>query len=540
VILRATGMNEGPLIDPVRAALLSPLAKLAHTNPFEPAWDALLASALGGGSVTGVRAAGSTESRSPWGPEALGEPLAQALAVIATQLAQGKTASEEERAIYQGAALYGLAHGFGPRLQALIDHDTIEVPFYDDFVEQHRFLFAHPGLRVPEPSHLLALLYQTRRAWSFASTKIRGRSAIANAVRASLWRANLGSDLGAYADGLFRRMDEIPVLITGETGTGKELAAACIGWSRYIPFDPVAKRFATTPSGDYHARNLCEVPSSLLESALFGHKRGSFTGAAADAKGYFALPKPHGSLFLDEIGELPEHVQVKLLRPLQSREYLPLGESRPHTLSGRQLFATHRDLEALCREGKFRADLLERMNGVPIRMPSLRQVLAEAPEELHAFVRGFVADKIDDAARVEEWSARVVRSIEATRRGYAWPRNLRELKNYAERFLLTDGRMEAPEPSAQSTEQRAATPETTALPSSALPSGGIPSSGILGPRAKAGEVSLEELTRTYVTRVHVLTAQNKAETARRTGLDWRTVKKWVDPARLGRWLARKK
>lgn len=523
--------STGPLLDPGRMAFLSPIARLVHTNPFDPAWDALVEAAFVGGSRSAAAGNRSTRRTSRQMLEARRAPLAQALAVTAMQLGQGVAASDEERTVYQGAALYGLWDDYGPRLQALIDDDEVEAPFYDDFVGQHRFLFGHPGLSVPEPAHLLALFYQARRAWYFASTKIRGRSPRAAAVRASLWRANLGADVGAYADGLYRRMDEVPVLITGETGTGKELAAACIGWSRYIPFDAATKRFATTPGGDYHTRNLCEVPSALVESALFGHKRGSFTGAAADATGCLGLPQQHGSLFLDEIGELPEHVQVKLLRPLQSREYLPLGESRPRRLQGRQLFATHRDLEALCREGKFRADLLERMNGVPIRMPSLRQILAEAPEELPGYVRRFVADKFDDPGRVESWTARVVGSIEETRRGYAWPRNLRELKNYTERYLLTDGQMD---------EAQASTGATAAEGSGTPASLGVVSSGILGPRAKEGKVSLEELMRAYVTRMHVLTALNKAETARRTGLDWRTVKQWIDPARLGRWVARRR
>ncbi len=525
--------SAGPLIDPVRMAFLSPLSRLYQTNPFEPAWAALATGALGRGSVSDARAGGLKKAL-----EEIRGPLAQALAAIAMQLAQGKAASDEERAVYRGAALYGLWDEYGPRLQALIDGEAIDAPFYDGFVEQHRFLFNHPGLTVPEPAHLLALLYQARRAWYFASTNIGGRSPSAEAVRASLWRANLGSDLDAYADGLYRRMDEIPVLITGETGTGKELAAECIGWSRYIPFDPGTKRFATTAAGDYYARNLGEVPGELMESALFGHKRGSFTGATGDMTGCLGWPKPYGSLFLDEIGELPEHVQVKLLRPLQSRAYLPIGESKAHKLRGRLLFATHRNLPALCREGKVRADFLERINGVPIRMPPLRQMLAEAPEELRGYVRGFLAEKLDHPGRVEDWSARVVRSIEETKRGYAWPGNVRELRNYAENYLLMDGRVETAETSAPSVVAQAGSAEgvQAGTPESAAQA----SSGILGPQAKAGKVSADEVMRAYVTQVHVLTGENKAETARRTGLNWRTVKRLIDPARLKRWLLRRR
>ena len=142
-------------------------------------------------------------------------------------------------------------------------------------------------------------------------------------------------------------------------------------------------------------------------------------------------------------------------------------------------------------------------------MPPLRQILAEAPEELEGYVRGFVSDKIADPGRVEAQSARVLRSIAETRRGYAWPRNLRELKNYTERSLLMEGQLSATpvEHAPRVPEERAAMPVSV----------GQVSSGLLGPRAKAGEVSLEELTRAYATRVHALTQQNKAETARRLG-----------------------
>jgi DNA-binding NtrC family response regulator len=530
-----------PLILPARLALLEPISRFHSTNPFEPAWEDLQKAALRdhydpAGAAPPSRGGALSENL-----ERLTERLAPVLAVTAHNLSNGMVGNPEELALYQAAAVYGLWEQYGPELQRLIDGDDVEVPFYDAFVDSHRFLFGHPGLTVPEPGHLLALFYQARRAWYFPATKILGRSPSASAARAAIWRANMASDACAYADGLYRRMDEIPVLITGETGTGKELAAECVGWSRYIPFDAGARRFVRRYAEDFHVRNLCEVPGELLESALFGHKRGSFTGATVDTPGCFALPKAYGSLFLDEAGEIPEHVQVKLLRPFQNREYVPLGETRPRKLLGRLIFATHRDLEERCREGKFRPDLYERMNGVHVHMPSLRRMLAEAPEEMEHYVRAFVSGKLDGPDHVRRWTERVVSSIRATRFDSPWSRNLRELKNYTERYLLTDGRMSTPEvgvpasPPAAASRPEATSPRPAGDPG-APESTCLPSSGILGPRAKAGEVSFDELNRAYVTRVHVLTDQNKAETARRVGLDWRTVGRWIDPVRLARWL----
>src|SRR6185436_7365775 len=203
---------------------------------------------------------------------------------------------------------------------------------------------------------LLPLFWQARRTWHFAATKIHGASPSAAAARAAVWAANMTGDVCAYADSLHHHMDEIPVLITGEMGTGKDLAAQCIGSSRYILFDAGARRFARKYDEDFHVRNICEVPGDLLPSALFGHKKGSFTGATADMPGFFGLAGQHGTLFLDEAGEIPLPVQAKLLRPFQNREYVPVGASRPLPIQGRLVFATNADLEAKCRKGEFRAD----------------------------------------------------------------------------------------------------------------------------------------------------------------------------------------
>jgi DNA-binding NtrC family response regulator len=162
-------------------------------------------------------------------------------------------------------------------------------------------------------------------------------------------------------------------------------------------------------------------------------------------------------------------------------------------------------------------------------MPSLRQMVAEAPDEMRELVRWFVAENLDDPAGIEAWTDRVVSAIAATRAGHPWSRNLRELKNYTERYLLTEGRVSQPEVTAPAIPPVAA--EETE-PSSSSP----PSSGLLGPRAMEGSISVHELIRAYVTRVHVLTRQNQTETARRTGLNWRTVGQLIDPVRLLRWL----
>jgi hypothetical protein len=373
-----------PLIDPGRMTFLEPVSHLYATNPFDPAFEARLEAALGERYVPGEGGCPQVGAPSK-NHERILEPLAEALAVTSHQLARGRTGTPGELAVYQGAAIYGLWEEYCARIQALIDAEEVEVPFCDEFVDRHRCLLGHPGLSAPEPGHLFALFHQARRNWYFPSSMIRGESPSARAACSSIWRANMASDAWVYADGLYRKMDEIPVLITGETGTGKEFAARCIGWSRYIPFDTRKRRLALKHTEDFHTRSISEVSEHLIESMLFGHKRGSFTGAISNETGWFALPGEHGSLFLDEAGEFPWDVQAKLLRPLQNREIVPMGESRPQKVYGRPIFATHRNLEAMCLAGEFREDLLERMNGMHIHMPSLRQMMAEAPGELRGY-----------------------------------------------------------------------------------------------------------------------------------------------------------
>src|SRR6185437_17010373 len=181
----------GPLLSPERMALLKPVSLLHATNPFEPAWQHLLKRALRGDYVPEDGSVAAFDGNA----DRLAEPLAPALADAAHRLARGTAATPEELALYQGAALFGLWNNYRPRLQQLIDANEVEAPFFDDFAKSHRFLFGHPGLRVPEPAHLLAFFYQARRAWYFAAKMLLGASPSALAVRATVWRANLGADI---------------------------------------------------------------------------------------------------------------------------------------------------------------------------------------------------------------------------------------------------------------------------------------------------------------------------------------------------------
>ncbi len=206
------------------------------------------------------------------------------------------------------------------------------------------------------------------------------------------------------------------VLIRGESGTGKELIAKAIHYASPRAAGPLIRV------------NCAALPENLLESELFGHEKGAFTGAAIARKGRFELADG-GSLFLDEIGDLPAHLQVKLLRVLQEREFERVGSSRPIGVDVRVLAATHRDLEALMRASRFRDDLYYRINVVTIALPPLRERREDIPLLVDHFLRTF-GEKNDKTIRGLSRDAREVLLR------YDYPGNVRELENVIERAVV--------------------------------------------------------------------------------------------------------
>ena len=213
------------------------------------------------------------------------------------------------------------------------------------------------------------------------------------------------------------------VLILGETGTGKELVARAIH-----------------EAGARHARplitvNCAAIPATLIESELFGHEAGAFTGATKKREGRFALAD-RGTIFLDEIGELPLDLQAKLLRVLQEGEFDPVGSASTRKVNVRVLAATNRDLEKSVREGTFREDLFYRLNVFPLRLPPLRERGDDVVSLAAAFAQRFAAKMGRTIAPLTAGSARLLTS-------YSWPGNIRELQNVIERAVITaiDGRL---------------------------------------------------------------------------------------------------
>jgi Nif-specific regulatory protein len=219
----------------------------------------------------------------------------------------------------------------------------------------------------------------------------------------------------------------VSVLIEGETGTGKEIVASAIHYR-----SARAERL-------FVAQNCAALPETLLESELFGHKKGAFTGATRDKKGLFAVADG-GTLFLDEVGEMPPSIQGKLLRVLQEGEIRPLGSNKSARVSVRLIAATNRDLQKEVAEGRFREDLFYRLNVFPIRVPALKERVEDIPDLANHFVTKYGREFGKSVGGVSQEFMSVLM-------GYDWPGNVRELENEIQRVViaLEDGQIATPD-----------------------------------------------------------------------------------------------
>ena len=254
-----------------------------------------------------------------------------------------------------------------------------------------------------------------------------------NALRTELDDMRLGSIVGTCdsMQEVFKRIrkvatTDISVLVTGETGTGKELVAREI------------HRCSRRSSGPFVVINCGAIPEALLESELFGHVRGAFTGAVADKRGRFQLAHG-GTLFLDEIGEMPLVLQVKLLRALQERVVTPVGATRDDAVDIRVVAATNRRLDEEVREGRFREDLYYRLDVVNVPLPALR----ERGEDIDLLARFFLGRAAKAVGRKFKGFSQ---AAQTAMRKYPWPGNVRELENRIRKAtVLADGQLLGPE-----------------------------------------------------------------------------------------------
>lgn len=410
-----------------------------------------------------------------------------------------------DRALVEEVFVYHVYNQFFLRFDPLIEKQLAEgdapcaIPFADDALT----MIARFGFTPEDALHFLAVYFQLRRAYYFVLRGIIGRSPCMKSLRESLWNNVVTNDIGLYTRGLWNRMEDYSTLLLGETGSGKGICARAIGQSGYIPFIKEKGCFAESFNRAYVSMNLSQFPEPLIESELFGHKKGSFTGAVSDYEGALARCSQYGAILLDEIGEVPVPVQIKLLHVLEERVYSPVGSHEKKRFPGRIIAATNRPLDALRSEKIFRDDFYYRLCSDVIFVPTLRQRIREDPLELDDLVmymvKRIVGGHSDDVARqvLEEIRGQIPPD-------YPWPGNVRELEQCIRRILLKS-RYEIDRP--------AAAPGDL---------GGRLIAGI-----KEGSLDAQQLLSKYCKLLYDRYGSYE-EVARKTALDRRTVKKYIE------------
>jgi DNA-binding NtrC family response regulator len=411
----------------------------------------------------------------------------------------------KDRDLVEEVFVYHVYNQFFLRFDPLIDKQlaagaaSCAIPFADEALS----ILERFGFTPEDALHLFAVSFQIRRAYYFILHGIVGRSPCMRSLRENLWNNVFTQDLVLYTRKLWNRMEDYSTLLLGETGSGKGISARAIGQSGYIPFDKKKGHFEESFSSAFTALNLSQFPELLIESELFGHRKGSFTGAVSDHEGILSCCSRYGAIFLDEIGEVSVPVQIKLLHVLEDRVYSPVGSHEQMRFGGRIIAATNKPLEELRREQKFRDDFYYRLCSDVILVPSLRQRIKEDPLELDDLVAHTLKRIVGDSS--EDLTAQVVEEIRTqTPADYAWPGNVRELEQCIRRLLLKRS---------YQIERVAAT------------SGDALENLISG--VTEGSLNAQELLSRYCA---VLYDRHRSyeEVARKTALDRRTVKKYID------------
>lgn len=282
----------------------------------------------------------------------------------------------------------------------------------------------------------IGIFFQLRRAWLFIGRQLAGSSAPVRHLRMHLWNNVFSTNMHWYEKYLCMQMESFSTMLLGATGTGKGTVASALGKSHYIPYDRQKHKFAECFARGVVTVNLAGIPETLLESELFGHKKGAFTGAIDHHTGVFGRTSPFGAVFIDEIGETAVATQVKLLRVLQERVFTPVGSREEEVFRGRIIAATNQDLHHLVEKGAFREDFYYRLTSDVIHLPNLKERFADDPSERLLLINHLLfaltkQNSSDLAAWVEE---RMHHDIPAD---YAWPGNVREFEQTVRRLLLT-------------------------------------------------------------------------------------------------------
>ena len=488
-------------------AMLRAASRLGYCNPFLPERIDAERAVLGSDFVEGEPVWSYRDPRqgpreNVWRVYRKLEPLLEGMRA---RLRDGAAGSEADLVLYEDAVLQFLYtryyRGFYDAGFGAAANDPGKWRFYAQFRADWRRFLEIDGVAFPtghDPRHTFACFRQIQRAFEHVFRDIIGGSMPAARLRAAIWQSIFTHDMRRYRRTLYARMGEFATLVTGPSGTGKELVARAIAESRYAPFDEQRLAFANDGAASFFPINISALSPTLVESELFGHRRGSFTGAIADRQGWLETCPELGSVFLDELGDLDPAIQVKLLRVIETRTFHPVGGTGGRQFRGKLITATNRDLPDLMRRGQFREDLYYRLCSDQVVTPSLADQLADSPAVLRDLVaymsRRVAGDEGDElAAEVMAW---IESNLDAA---YRWPGNYRELEQCVKNVLI----------------RRNYRPSTASAPEDPA--------GRLADDVRAASLTADELLSRYVALVHSR-AGTYEETARRLALDRRTVK----------------
>lgn len=436
-----------PQLTDAERTLLQALSDLTYCNPFEPIRIQLERTVLGEryqpeSSASWSRTAAMSRADRP-NVVAITNLAAERAAALHQRQQEDGSLRGDDAILYDDLVTYTLYYRYVALLptESITDGRSIGKvwqAFRDDRERLLAPLATKECERLTAHEHLFACLHQVRRAFNGIFGCLIGDSAPSTRLRAAVWQSVFTHDLRRYRRLLYRQMGELSTLVVGPSGAGKELVAQAIGRAQYWPFDPKSGSFCGDDES-FIALNLSALSPTLIESELFGHRKGSFTGATGDHAGWLERCPAHGAVLLDEIGELDPTLQVKLLRVAQSRDYSRLGETQPRHFAGKLLAATNRDLAAEMRAGRFREDLYYRLCSDRLVVPSLQEQLADRPETLSGLVRFLAGRVLGDAeerevdtlaSEVESWIAKRLPPA------YAWPGNIRELEQCVRSVLV--------------------------------------------------------------------------------------------------------
>ncbi len=279
------------------------------------------------------------------------------------------------------------------------------------------------------------MFYQLRRAYYFIDQFLKGSSLSISNLRSDVWNCIFTSDLKMYDTILWSKMSDFSILLTAPTGTGKSLIAKIIAYSSYIPFNPETSTFIHSFKDLFKSVNLTEFSETLIEAELFGHEKGAFTDAHETRSGIFTNTSTSHTIFLDEIGETPTQLQIKLLRVLQDRTFYPVGSHESQHFFGRIIGATNKTLVELRDPNQFRSDFFYRLSSNIIQVPTLLQQLKQEPKDITLFVEHITKTILQDHSA--DYIKPILAYIKKNLSQYKWPGNVRELEQCIRRLIMS-------------------------------------------------------------------------------------------------------